>query len=293
MKFGTLFSYWNTEWDCDAAGYARLIEKVAAIGFDLLEISADHVYRMSEADLALLREAASTHRIGFTINSGPAKEFDLASTDAGTRQNGIAYFETILQKMAILEADSLAGAIYSYWPADFVSTDKSGAWDRSIEALRIVAKTAERLGITISLEVLNRNETYILTTSAEAVEYCRRIDSPSMKILLDTYHMNIEEDDFLGAIRTAGPLLGHFHVGENNRKLPGMNNSIDWKTVASGLREIGYDGNVVMEPFLLAGGAVGRSIRVWRDLSDGADTARMDQHIARSLQFLRTTFAAA
>ncbi|MCQ8279616.1 sugar phosphate isomerase/epimerase [Acetobacteraceae bacterium KSS8] len=292
MKFGTLFSYWNTEWNCDAAGYARLIEKVAAIGFDLLEISADHVHRMSEEELVRLREHAAAHRIGFTINSGPAKEFDLASVEAATRQNGIAYFETILQKMVVLGADSLAGAIYSYWPADFVSTDKEGAWERSIAALKLVAKTAERLGITISLEVLNRNETYILTTSAEAVEYCRRIDSPSMKILLDTYHMNIEEDDLLEAIRTAGPLLGHFHVGENNRKLPGMNNSIDWKRVAEGLHEIGYDGNVVMEPFLLAGGAVGHSIRVWRDLSDGADTAGMDQHITRSLQFLRAEFAA-
>ena len=291
MKFGTLFSYWSREWDCDAQGYATLIEKVSSIGFDVLEVSADHVHRMSEAELRQLNELAGEHGIIFTTNSGPAKRYDLASADEAIRQDGIRYFETILEKMVTLGSRSLAGAIYSYWPCDFVSTDKDAAWERSIAALRVVARTAERLGITISLEVLNRNETYILTTCAEAIEYCRRVDNPAMKILLDTYHMNIEEDDVPGAIRAAGPLLGHFHVGENNRKLPGMNNSVDWKAVAGALHDIGYDGTVVMEPFLLAGGAVGHAIRVWRDLSAGADAARMDQYIADSLRFLRQSFA--
>ena len=112
-----------------------------------------------------------------------------------------------------------------------------------------------------------------------------------MKILLDTYHMDIEEDSLPSAVRAAGPLLGHLHVGENNRKLPGMNNTIDWKALAGALHDINYQGNVVMEPFLIAGGSVGYSIRVWRDLSDAANDKTMDQYIAKSLRFLKKSFA--
>jgi len=74
--------------------------------------------------------------------------------------------------------------------------------------------------------------------------------------------------------------------------LPGMNNSIDWAAIGRALRDIGYQKSVVMEPFLLSGGSVGNSIRVWRDLSDGADEATMDRYISDSLAFLRRTFRA-
>ncbi len=291
MKFGTLYSYWSPEWGCDFDGYAKLIEKVSDIGFDILEVSADHVYRMSGAELKQLNELGRKRNIIFTTNSGPAKEYDLSSTDEKVRRAGIDYFNVIMEKMVELGSRSLAGAIYSYWPCDFDTIDKEGAWSRSVGALKIVAKTAERLGITISLEVLNRNESYILNTCEEAIEYCKRVDSPAVKILLDTYHMNIEEDSLPDAVRAAGPLLGHLHVGENNRKLPGMNSSIDWKALAAALHDIDYGGTVVMEPFLIAGGSVARSIRVWRDLSNGANNKQLDQYITESLRFLKERFA--
>ena len=147
--------------------------------------------------------------------------------------------------------------------------------------------TAEELDITIALEVLNRNETYILTDCAEAIEYVNRIGSKQIKILLDTYHMNIEEDNMYDALRKAGELLGHVHVGECNRKLPGMNNSINWPEIGKALRDIHYEKDVVMEPFLLSGGEVGRDVRVWRDLSNQADEAQMTQYITDSLIYLK------
>ena len=291
MKFGTLYSYWSKDWDCDRDGYAKLIERVSRIGFDVLEVSADHIYKMPENDLKILNAIRKDHGVGITVNSGPSKEHDLASTDGKTRAAGIEYFDVIMNKMVLLETSSLAGAIYSFWPSDFLTTDKEGAWDRSIGSLKAVAKTAEALGITVSLEVLNRNETYILNTCEEAIDYCQKIGSRSMKLLLDTYHMNIEEDDVADAIRAAGSWLGHFHVGECNRRLPGANNSIDWKGVGAALNAITYDQAVVMEPFTINGGSVGSSIRLWRDLSGGADGAGMDRQISDSLSFLRGAFA--
>lgn len=287
MQFGILYSYWSREWACDLEGYAKIIKKVSDLGFDILEINAHHVYEMSQDELRKLNALAQERGITFTTNSGPAEQYDLASPDPAVRKQGIQYFNTILEKMQLIQAKVLVGAIYSHWPCNFKETDKQAAWERSISCLQEIGRTAEGLGMEIALEVLNRNETYILTTADEAVEYCQRVGSPSVKILLDTYHMNIEEDDLQAAIQQAGGLLGHVHVGECNRKLPGMNNSIDWAGLGQALRAVGYEGAVVMEPFMLPGGSVGDSIRVWRDLSGGAGEEQLDRYAAQSLTFLK------
>lgn len=288
MKFGTLYSFWGTEWNCD---YIKVAKKVADIGFDVLEIGADHIYHMTGEELTRLSEAAEQYGLTLTTNSGPAKEYDLASSDPAVRVRGLQYLQTILQKMEKIKSPTLAGAIYSFWPCDFKDTDKEKAWERSIEGLKELGKTAENLGIECALEVLNRNETFILTGCEEALEYCRRIGNKNVNLLLDTYHMNIEEDSMSGAIHMAGDQLGHFHVGENNRKLPGMNGSLDWAGIGQALRDIQYKKAVVMEPFLLKGGEVGRDIRVWRDLSANGDEKAMTGYLSDSLKFIKKNFA--
>ncbi|MCD8015733.1 MAG: sugar phosphate isomerase/epimerase [Lachnospiraceae bacterium] len=292
MKYGMGYAYWGNTWECDLEKYRKVGKKLADFGFDMFEISADHLYHMSDADVEGLGEMAKEYGLTLSTNSGPAKQYDFASADPAVRQNGLAYFTKVLKRMDIIGSPVLAGAIYSFWPTDFVETDKEAAWERSIPMLREVGKIAEGYGIECALEVLNRNETYILTDCKEAIEYCDRIGSKAVNILLDTYHMNIEEDDMCDAIRQAGNrnLLGHFHVGENNRKLPGMNNSLDWAGIGQALRDVHYDKGVVMEPFLHNGGAVGYDVRVWRDLSGGADIATQDEYLKTSLAFLKEKF---
>lgn len=284
MKFGTGYAYWGTNWECD---YLTLTKKVADIGFDILEIGADHLYDMSDQEIAALKKAGEENGIEFTTNSGPSKENDFSSADAGVREHALIYFKKVLQNMNKLGSKALVGAIYSFWPTDFVDTDKEAAWDRSIEGLKKLSKTAKELDIECALEVLNRNETYILTDCAESIEYVEKVGSDKITLLLDTYHMNIEEDNIYDAIRKAGKYLGHLHVGECNRKLPGMNNSINWPEIGKALRDIDYQKAVVMEPFILKGGQVGRDIRVWRDLSDQATPEQMDHYIKESLVFLK------
>ena len=112
----------------------------------------------------------------------------------------------------------------------------------------------------------------------------------SVMIMLDTFHMNIEEDNMANAIRLAGNKLGHFHVGENNRRVPGKG-SLPWADIGTALREINYTGAVVMEPFVTQGGTIGSDIRIWRDLSHGADISRLDKDAAGSVAFLRHVFS--
>ena len=112
---------------------------------------------------------------------------------------------------------------------------------------------------------------------------------PNVKVMLDCFHMNIEEDSMGGAIRYAGDHLGHFHIGETNRKVPGKGR-MPWDEMAQALRDIHYQGYVVMEPFVKMGGGVGSDIKIWRDLSDGADEAQLDADIAESARFVRSKF---
>ena len=155
----------------------------------------------------------------------------------------------------------IGGALYSYWPVDYSKPiDKPGDWARSVAGVREVAKVAEDCGVDYCLEVLNRFENHMLNTAEEAVSFVEEVGSPSVKVMLDTFHMNIEEDSIGGAIRKAGARLGHLHTGECNRKVPGKGR-IPWAEVGGALRDIGYQGSVVMEPFVTMGGKVGSDIR--------------------------------
>ena len=193
----------------------------------------------------------------------------------------------MLNRLYKLNIKTIGGALYSYWPVDYTKKiDKTGDRQRSIEGVRDIAKVAEECGVNYCLEALNRFENYLINTAVEAVEFVKQVDNPNVKVMLDTFHMNIEEDSIGGAIRTAGKYLGHFHTGECNRRVPGRGRT-PWREIAEALNDIGYEGGVVMEPFVKMGGTVGSDIKVWRDLSAGADEEMMDEEARAGLEFSR------
>ena len=287
MKFGTYFAYWEQEWRGDYIGYCR---KVAGLGFDILEISAAGLMRMSSEDIRKMRDTAVENGIGLTAGLGFPADSDMSSADPAVRKRGLDLMRTMLPLLQQAGIDRVGGVIFASWPYDYnIPVDKPAARARSVESMKIAADIARDNGVTLLCEVVNRFEHYMINTAAEAVEFVKEIGQPNVKAMLDTFHMNIEED-FLGdAIRTAGDLLGHLHIGECNRKVPGRGH-MPWDEIGQALRDIGYDGCVVMEPFVRMGGTVGREIRVWRDLSGGADDAGLDRDIAEALKFVREKF---
>lgn len=287
MKFGSLYSYWGTEWNCD---YPKTLKRMKDAGCDVLEMGAAHILDLSDAALAELRAMKNEYDMEITLNIGPAKDKDLASRDPEIRKAGIKQFSDIIRRMKLIDAKTFIGAMYSYWPCDFTDTDKPGNWGRSVESMKEVAKTAEAEGVFLCQEILNRFESYLVNTVEEGIQYIDDVGSPAMKLLVDTFHANIEEDDIVDAFYKAGNRLGHVHAGEANRKLPGMGTGIPWAKIGKALREIHYEGAIVMEPFLLMGGSVGNDCKVWRDLSGGADGAQMDQYLADAVNFLRRNF---
>lgn len=289
MKFGTLYSYWSKDgqWGGD---YCALCHKAKKAGLDVLEVGAGDLLNMSDTQLSELRDTAKELGLEISANLGPPKDKDISSKDETVREAGVKFLCDIMHQMVKLDSKILIGALYNSWPYDFVDLDKKALWERAVEGMKKVGDEADKLGITIALEVLNRFETCLLTDCEEGVRFCCDVDRKSVKLLLDTFHMNIEEDNLPDAIRRAGDLLAHVHVGEGNRKLPGMGH-LPWTEIGRALNEIGYDGMVVMEPFMKAGGKIGSDIKVWRDLSGGADEEKMDQMMAEAVSFLHRSFA--
>ena len=284
MKHGIYYSFWESEWNAD---YLYYIRKASRLGFDVLEIAAHHINNYSPSQLAEIRQCAKDHNIILTAGIGPSKEKNLSSPDESIRKAGSEFFRETLTNIAKLDVHVIGGALYSYWPIDYSKpVDKAGDRARGIEGVRGIADFANNLGINLCLEVLNRFENHVLNTAAEGVAFVQEVAKPNVKVMLDTFHMNIEEDSIGGAIRTAGPLLGHLHTGECNRRVPGKGR-VPWREIGEALRDIGYNGTVVMEPFVKMGGTVGSEIRVWRDLSDGADEAQLDRDAQDALIFSR------
>lgn len=236
-----------------------------------------------------LKSEARNQGITLTAGYGPSAAENLASADEAVTGHAIEFYTDILKKLEYLDIHTIGGGIYSYWPVDYSKTiDKAGDWARSVQNVRTVAKIAGECGVDYCLEVLNRFEGYILNTAKEAVQFVTEVDVPAAKIMLDTFHMNIEEDSMIDAILTAGDKLGHFHVGENNRRCPGKG-TMPWAEIGHALRRVGYDKNVVMEPFVLMGGEVGSDIKIWRNLCP--DEAKLDLDAKNSVAYLRHVFS--
>lgn len=286
MKYGVLYAYWTHEWTCD---YYEIAKKIKAAGFDVMEVGAGHLVDMSDTEIEKLRDFCKELGLEISCNLGPPADKNIASDDPAIRAAGVQFLIDILNKMKLLGSKVLIGAYFNSWPADFDNVDKEARWNHSVEEMKKVAAVADELEIDLCLEVLNRFETPLINDCDEGIKYCEEVGHKSCKLLLDTFHMNIEEDNLPDAFRKAGKLLGHVHVGESNRKLPGMGH-LPWDEMGEALREIGYDGYVVMEPFMKPGGQVAADIKVYRDLSDNADEAKMDKMIAESLVFLKSKF---
>ena len=152
--------------------------------------------------------------------------------------------------------------------------------------MKEIIKVAEDCGVTYCVEAVNRFETCLINTAKEALDYVSEIDSKNIGVLLDTYHMNIEEASIGDAIRLVGDKLTSFHTGENNRTTPGKGH-LNWDEIFSALSEIGYKNRIVCEPFVMQGGEVGRDIHVYRDLIDNPTEERIDQEAAYILEFER------
>jgi D-psicose/D-tagatose/L-ribulose 3-epimerase len=285
-KIGIYYAYWTHTWDAD---FVPFVARVKRLGFDVLEVNAGTVTRMRKGERDRLRRAAEKAGIDLTYCVGLPREYDIASMDRGIRRTGIAFLRKNAEMLRYMGGKQLGGIIYSCWPSRLpFGKEKRDFLDRSVTSMREVMKTVEDCEVFFNVEVVNRFEQFLLNTAAEGVDYVVRVGSPHCRVLLDTFHLNIEEDNIRDAIVGAGAHLGHFHIGETNRRPPGRGR-MPWAEVFDALRAIDYKGAITMEPFLMPGGEVGRDISVYRDLRKGDS---LDHEAKRALTFVRRSLGA-
>lgn len=287
MKYGIYYAYWETEWEAD---YTRYADRAARLGFDVLEIGAKPLPDYTKEQITALRRCAQESGIMLTAGYGPSYDHNMGSGDPAIRANATEWFKRLFEVMGELDIHTIGGALYSYWPIDFTKpVYKEEDWKHSVEGVRILSELAKPYDITLGMEVLNRFENHILNTAEEGICFVKEVDRENVKVMLDTFHMNIEETSIAEAIRSAGSLLGHFHTGECNRMVPGQGR-MPWREIGEALRDIHYDGLVVMEPFVHPGGQIGKDIHIWRNIKPNVSEEQLDIDARNAVIFERYMF---
>ncbi|MBU9724672.1 D-psicose 3-epimerase [Diplocloster modestus] len=280
-KLGIFTNFWETNWNFD---HMKYVKKARKIGFDILEFQAQPLLEMTKEHMRDIRKMADDEGIELTYSLGLDPNYDVSSADEQIRKSGIDYLKRIVECVGFMDGRIISGVSYAGWGSpDYIVNDKTSIVELSLDSMRQIVKTAEDYGVIYCVEAVNRFEGCVINTAEEALDYVSKIDSENIAILLDTYHMNIEEDCIGDAIRSVGNRLGSFHTGDNNRRCPGRGH-INFDEVFQALSDIGYKGRIVSEPFVQMGGEVGRDIKVWRNL-DPPDEACLDQEAAYLLKY--------
>lgn len=281
-KLGIFMNFWEKNWDAD---HTKYIKKAADIGYDVLEFQAQPLLEMSDEKLKSLKALADEVGIELTYSLGLDPAYDVSSPDEAVRLGGVDYLKRIVEQIGKMDGKLLSGVSYAGWGTPpYILNDKRPLLENSLKSMREIIKTAEDNGVTYCVEAVNRFEGCLINTAQEALDYAAQVDSKNIGVLLDTYHMNIEENKIGDAIRLVGDKLTSFHTGENNRTAPGRGH-LDWDEIFGALAEIGYKNRIVCEPFVMMGGEVGKDIHVFRDLIDDTSEARIDAEAKYILDF--------
>jgi D-psicose/D-tagatose/L-ribulose 3-epimerase len=259
---------------------ASIAPRVRAFGFDVIELPIEN---LGDWDPARAREVLHKNQLSATTCAVMSPDRDLVSGDSAVVESTQAYLNGAIDAAAAVGAKTFAGPIYSpvgkTWAMN--ASERASAVSRLVENLRPVADQAAKRGVTLAVEPLNRFETSFMNTAEQVMEVVDRVRSPSVGVLLDTFHMNIEERDPAAAIRTCGGHLAHFHACGCDRGAPG-GDQIPWPRMASALRDVGYRGPIVIESFTIENQAIARAAAIWRALAPTQDAIATE-----GLSFLR------
>ena len=261
-----------------------VLDKAKQMGFDLVEIPVEGM-----TDIDYEEAASAFKRTGLICTTcacmGPDR--DPTHEDPAIQQGGIDYLKHLVDATAKMGGVICAGPIYASvgrtWQASAAQRKKD--LERCTKNLKGVADYARQKGIVFGVEPLNRFETSFINLAEQAVELVEMIDSPAIKIMLDTFHMNIEEKHLGKAIEKAAPYLVHIHSNENDRGTPGSGH-VPWADIAAALKKVKYDGALVIESFSSENKTIARAAAIWRP-----PAATQEELASGGLAFLKKLMA--
>lgn len=279
MKFGMNLLLWSGDMH---EGMLPVLESLKRMGYDGVELPIfDHDVDKYTAwgrrldDLGLERTAVTVRGV----------EDNPISDDAAVREKGVAATCRVLDCCAAAGAQLLVGPYHSALGHFSGQGPTADEWKWGVESMRKVAEHAGKVGVTLGVECLNRFECYLLNTHADSARFAREVDHPRCRVMYDTFHANIEEKSIAAAIRDCQDVLCHVHISENDRSTPGQGN-VRWAENFDTLKEVGYDGWMMIEAFGLALPELAAATKIWRRMFQSEEQLARD-----GLAFMRQQVA--
>lgn len=272
MRFGVNTWVWFSPTTTER--FSEVVPKAKAMGFDAIEFGIEALDALDYREAAAILAA---HDCGVSVAAVMSPDRDLLADDSGDRRHAQRYLKRCIEACHTLGASNLVGPMYSAVGRVWQDTPESRLrhLDTLVGQLQELAGYAADRGVVLCIEPLNRFETSFINTAEQVVELVDRVDHPNCGVLLDTFHMGIEEKSLGAAIRHCGPRLKHFHACGNDRGAPG-NGHLPWDEVAEALKDIGYRGPVVIESFTAQVQSIARAAAVWRSFESSQDALARD-----------------
>jgi D-psicose/D-tagatose/L-ribulose 3-epimerase len=282
MKFGVNTFVWVSP--CTTAAVKDLAPKVKAMGFDILELSVEN------PDLIDVQQAKAEfekNKLLPIVCGAFGTDRNLCSTNPQYAENARTYIRWLIDAAEVLGSPVVCGPMYSAVGKDHIEDEKARKeeWVRAIEGVRELANYARPKNVKLAMETLNRFETDMLNVVSQGLEFISQTGMDNVGFHLDTFHMHLEEKNSGDAIRSAGEKLFHFHACENDRGVPGTG-QVRWDDVAKGLKDIQYDGPVVIESFTSQVKEIARAVCIWREIAPSQDAIA-----GQGLKFLKNLLA--
>lgn len=268
-KFGVHALVWSGTWEAERCEYA--ISSTKEAGYDIIELPA---FDPSSMDIPAIQKALEAHEVEPTCSLGLGFHNDINSEDPEKVAKGEATLNDALSMIRDLGGTYLGGVIFSAL-SPYLEQPTQKSRENSQAVITRLAEKAKASGITVGLEFVNRYESNLLNTSAQTVQYIKECETDNLVVHLDSYHMNIEENNFRDPVFDAGDLLGYVHIGENHRGYLGQGH-VDFPELFKALVDAKYDGVITFESFSskVVDETLTTILRIWRDMwEDSMDLA--------------------
>jgi len=280
MKIGMNLLLWTTQ--VTEEHYPQL-EKIKSTGFDGVEIP---IFGGEDAHYQKLRKKLDELQLKTSTVAVATPEASAISPDPAIRKAASERLKTIVRQSAILGADILCGPFHQALGVFSGTGPTEEEFKRAADVHREAANEAQRQGVCLAIEFLNRFECYFLNTTAAAAAYVRRVAHPNFKAMFDTFHANIEEENLPKAFSENAAEIAHVHVANNDRGVPGRGH-IDFPAVFRAIKTSGYNGWLTIEAFGRALPELVEPTRVWRDFFKQPDDV-----VTEGYRFIRDTWNA-
>lgn len=251
-----------------------VFEKVRDWGYDHVEVCIEDP-RVITAGALSAAAAAADLQVLICGAFGPNR--DVSHEDVHIRQSGIDYLRHCIDFAAAVGSPLVSGPMYATTGQARLlePPERQAQWDRAVRSLSDVAAHAKYAGVALAIEPLNRFETDLINTVDQGLALCADIGANNVGLMLDTFHMNIEEKSLPAAIRRAGNKIFNFQAAENDRGTPGTGHT-DWDGVIAALQEVDYQGTIVVESFLPTVKEIARAVSLWRPVAPSMDALAED-----------------